>query len=60
MGRAPALPVMLKWQQRDEEGDALLVASKRKQEYDGEGQRPPRRVKMATTRRGGACPSLSH
>src|SRR6266511_4250672 len=60
-GRAPALPIVLKWQQRDEEGDALLVASKRKentmerasalpvvlkwQQHDEEGHAPRRRVK---------------
>jgi len=61
-GRAPALPIVLKWQQRDEEGYAPSSSrqkgkkntTKRKGEHDGEGASPPHRG-IATTRRGG-CP----
>jgi len=49
MGRADALPVVLKWQEHDEEGVPLLIASKRKRKYDGEGTSPPRCVEVVRT-----------
>ena len=58
MGRAGALPVVLKWQQRDEEGHAPPPRRiKKETKHDGEGADPPHR-EMATTRRGGAYPLL--
>ena len=49
-GRAPALPIVLKWQQRDEEGHAPPPRRiKKETKHDGEGANPPRR-EMATTR----------
>ena len=50
---------VLKWQERDEEGVPLLIASKRKQKYDGEGWCPPRHVEVVRTQWGRAFPSSS-
>ena len=51
MGRASTLPVVLKWQQHDEEGHAPRCRIKKGKENTMERApwRPPCRVEMATT-----------